>query len=121
MNDNSVKPAPIESVNNSEGANGALSVEKPVLIPIEGEEKFDPEAGPVAPSQPSVVQASYLDIFKQFVWMGWTAFGGPAAHIALFQKVCTGFVGSPSLAHQLPNFWETSFISDMYQSELPVT
>ena len=31
--------------------------------------------------------AGYTDIFRQFVVLGWTAFGGPAAHIALFQKV----------------------------------
>lgn len=32
-------------------------------------------------------KADYMDIFQQFVWMGWSAFGGPAAHIGLFQKV----------------------------------
>lgn len=31
--------------------------------------------------------ASYGDIFRAFVLMGWTAFGGPAAHIGIFQKV----------------------------------
>jgi chromate transporter len=31
--------------------------------------------------------ATYADIFKAFVLMGWTAFGGPAAHIGIFQKV----------------------------------
>jgi len=30
-------------------------------------------------------EVGYGDIFKQFVLLGWTAFGGPAAHIALFQ------------------------------------
>lgn len=28
---------------------------------------------------------TYMDIFRQFVLLGWTAFGGPAAHIGLFQ------------------------------------
>ena len=32
-------------------------------------------------------KADYMGIFQQFVWMGWSAFGGPAAHIGLFQKV----------------------------------
>jgi len=30
--------------------------------------------------------ASFRDIFTSFVLMGWTAFGGPAAHIGIFQK-----------------------------------
>lgn len=30
---------------------------------------------------------TYADIFKQFSILGWTAFGGPAAHIGLFQRV----------------------------------
>jgi len=34
-----------------------------------------------------LVKASYKDIFWSFVLMGWTAFGGPAAHIGIFQKV----------------------------------
>mmetsp|Transcript_6663 Transcript_6663/g.10537 ORF Transcript_6663/g.10537 Transcript_6663/m.10537 type:complete len:361 (+) Transcript_6663:327-1409(+) len=32
------------------------------------------------------VEVDYPDIFRQFVILGWTAFGGPAAHIALFRK-----------------------------------
>ena len=32
---------------------------------------------------------SYMDILRTWVVMGWIGFGGPAAHIALFQKVCT--------------------------------
>ena len=31
--------------------------------------------------------ATFADIFRAFVLMGWTAFGGPAAHIGIFQKV----------------------------------
>lgn len=27
------------------------------------------------------------DITRSFGWMGWAAFGGPAAHVGLFQKV----------------------------------
>ena len=34
-----------------------------------------------------VSRASYGDIFRAFILMGWTAFGGPAAHIGIFQKV----------------------------------
>lgn len=30
---------------------------------------------------------AYADIAKQFFILGWTAFGGPAAHIGLFQRV----------------------------------
>ena len=33
-----------------------------------------------------LVKASFKDIFHSFVLMGWTAFGGPAAHIGIFQK-----------------------------------
>jgi hypothetical protein len=33
------------------------------------------------------VRVTYWDIFKQFSILGWTAFGGPAAHIGLFQRV----------------------------------
>lgn len=32
-------------------------------------------------------EVTYLDIVKQFSLLGWTAFGGPAAHIGLFQRV----------------------------------
>ena len=35
----------------------------------------------------SYATASYRDITREFVLLGWTAFGGPAAHIGLFQKV----------------------------------
>lgn len=37
--------------------------------------------------QDQLAQVTYADIFKQFSLLGWTAFGGPAAHIGLFQRV----------------------------------
>eukprot|EP00803_Ostreobium_quekettii_P000313 evm.model.scf_193.4 EVM.evm.TU.scf_193.4 scf_193:26924-30002(-) len=30
---------------------------------------------------------TYKDIFRHFALLGWTAFGGPAAHLALFQRL----------------------------------
>lgn len=33
------------------------------------------------------IKQPYSSIFQQFAWMGWSAFGGPSAHIGLFQKV----------------------------------
>ena len=33
---------------------------------------------------------TYAEIFKSFLVLGWTAFGGPAAHVALFQKRFVG-------------------------------
>lgn len=41
---------------------------------------------PPLPPSPQLVRATYKDIFFSFVLMGWTAFGGPAAHIGIFQK-----------------------------------
>lgn len=34
-----------------------------------------------------VVPASYGEIAKHFAYLGWTAFGGPAAHVNMFLKV----------------------------------
>ena len=34
----------------------------------------------------SGAEVSYGDIFKQFAVLGWTAFGGPAAHLGMFEK-----------------------------------
>lgn len=36
--------------------------------------------------EPPYADVTFLDIFKQFSILGWIAFGGPAAHIGLFQK-----------------------------------
>lgn len=30
---------------------------------------------------------SYKGIAEQFSWLGWAGFGGPSAHVSLFQKV----------------------------------
>lgn len=38
-------------------------------------------------SDPAMQKVGFADIAKNFVLMGWTAFGGPAAHVGLFQKV----------------------------------
>ena len=38
----------------------------------------------VAAAAPNV---TYRDLFFRFILLGWIAFGGPTAHIALFQKV----------------------------------
>lgn len=43
--------------------------------------------GVAAQDEQQFADVSYLDITKQFFILGWTAFGGPAAHIGLFQKV----------------------------------
>lgn len=43
----------------------------------------------ISASDPEIkyTDADFKDIFKQFILLGWTAFGGPSAHIALFQKI----------------------------------
>ncbi|XRA99064.1 chromate ion transporter [Pycnococcus provasolii] len=45
-----------------------------------------PEEEEEEPSQ----NITYAEIFKSFLVLGWTAFGGPAAHVALFQKRFVG-------------------------------
>ena len=49
-----------------------------------------PSRAPIASARAhratQLVKASFKDIFYSFVLMGWTAFGGPAAHIGIFQK-----------------------------------
>jgi hypothetical protein len=49
----------------------------------------DPGAVPAPGGTPAAANGAgtYLGILKTFGWMGWAAFGGPAAHIGLFQKV----------------------------------
>lgn len=59
---------------------------------------LDVESGAAAPAAAVSHNVTYKDLFLRFVWMGWVAFGGPNAHIALFQKVTT----ERSLAPCLP-------------------
>mmetsp|Transcript_49324 Transcript_49324/g.142945 ORF Transcript_49324/g.142945 Transcript_49324/m.142945 type:complete len:502 (+) Transcript_49324:128-1633(+) len=40
----------------------------------------------VSDACPKMVTVGFGDIARNFVLMGWTAFGGPAAHVGLFQK-----------------------------------
>ncbi|CAL8468153.1 g7692 [Coccomyxa elongata] len=47
---------------------------------------LDVESGAAAPAAAVAHNVTYKDLFLRFVWMGWVAFGGPTAHIALFQK-----------------------------------
>lgn len=56
---------------------------------VEAQEKVVDDAVPPAPATEvdQLANVGYVDILKEFSLMGWVAFGGPAAHIALFQKV----------------------------------
>jgi hypothetical protein len=54
------------------------------------------------PPEPSIVQIGYRDILKEFSLLGWTAFGGPSAHIGLFQRVGRRAAGSP---RRVPPAW----------------
>ena len=69
------------------------------------------------------VEVTYLDIAKEFSILGYIAFGGPAAHIGLFQKVrmpapwavtnlhaCGGMDGRPHAA-QFTVFFHDSLTS----------
>ena len=38
-------------------------------------------------SPPQVTEVTHAGIFHQWVFLGWTAFGGPSAHIGIFRKV----------------------------------
>ena len=42
--------------------------------------------------QTEYASVSYAELTKNFVLMGWTAFGGPSAHIALFETVRPGLL-----------------------------
>lgn len=60
--------------------NGATAGQTNGSAPPKADKKDGGESGPK-----TYAEVGYGDIFKQFVLLGWTAFGGPAAHIALFQ------------------------------------
>jgi hypothetical protein len=69
-------------------AGGDAAADKPQQERADSSKELQPsEAG--EPSEPEVVikPASYWDIAKHFGLLGWTAFGGPAAHISMFLAV----------------------------------
>ena len=41
---------------------------------------------PVEDTPTAPPNVTYKDLFVRFILLGWIAFGGPSAHIALFQK-----------------------------------
>lgn len=82
--DQMVSPSTVIPVNGDQPAAGAADVEAP---PPAAPAETKAEPPPAAPAADKYVTVTYFDIFKQFVLLGWTAFGGPAAHIGLFQKV----------------------------------
>lgn len=52
---------------------------------------------PDGASPAGVPVVTYKDLFCRFILLGWIAFGGPTAHIALFQKVsCARHIVRPS-------------------------
>ena len=67
------------------GANGFQPPTVAEPSPSGDKKEDDAEAGAEAPK--AYAQVGFAEIFTQFVLLGWTAFGGPQAHIALFQKI----------------------------------
>lgn len=45
------------------------------------------DASDPQPARPALVEATWKELVKYWCILGWTAFGGPAAHIAMFQKL----------------------------------
>lgn len=65
-------------------------VEAAIITPAGPEDSKDvsePQAADQDSDEEQYALVTYGDIFKQFSILGWTAFGGPAAHIGLFQRV----------------------------------
>jgi hypothetical protein len=65
--------AAISPAGGDKAGDGSKDVSKDQLQLAEQEEQY--------------ADVTYGDIAKQFFILGWTAFGGPAAHIGLFQRV----------------------------------
>ncbi|XP_024383775.1 uncharacterized protein [Physcomitrium patens] len=75
---------------NGDKPNGGhpMDVEAQEKIPIGIHSPIPPAPAAIVEEEEDfkVATVSYADIAKQFSLLGWVAFGGPAAHIALFQK-----------------------------------
>lgn len=67
----------------------------------------------VEEADPQYVKVTYFDILKQFSIMGWIAFGGPAAHIGLFQKA------SSLPTEQLPITSSVILLTSLSDYEVP--
>lgn len=70
-------PADVEAAISSSGDPPATSKDVDIDAPLPAADDDEEQYATV----------TYGDIFKQFSILGWTAFGGPAAHIGLFQRV----------------------------------
>jgi hypothetical protein len=57
------------------------------LQELDAKEAAVQEKAPTGPDGGDYATASYADIAKEFSLMGWAAFGGPAAHVGMFEKV----------------------------------
>jgi hypothetical protein len=66
------------------GSSNPVDVEAAITTSEHGHEDAKDNA---VPAEEQYLDVTYGDIFKQFSILGWTAFGGPAAHIGLFQRV----------------------------------
>ena len=68
-------------------AAGGESLDKDGSGVAGGSEQQEGEFAVLEAPSTELQPASYWEIFKYFGILGWTAFGGPAAHVAMFQKV----------------------------------
>lgn len=76
----------------------AVSPGDPNNVPHEpptGVLPFATSSGTPRAEESQILDASYWDVFRQWFFLGWTAFGGPSAHLAIFQKV-SRLVTAPS-------------------------
>ena len=71
------------------GGMGRLAEEEAERVSLEIEAEGSEEDGGMlgGPAGAGTARVSKRDVAKHFAVMGWTAFGGPAAHIAVFEKV----------------------------------
>jgi len=63
------------SISDVESAGGVHAVEN------------SPEERPEAADEDVIVAATWKELIKHWTILGWTAFGGPAAHVGMFQKL----------------------------------
>ena len=71
-------------------AAGASSAADQDGKPAESSKELQPSEGSGEMEPVVLQQASYWEIAKYFGMLGWTAFGGPAAHITMFLQVGGG-------------------------------